>query len=157
MSLSSTGSFFLIFVSCFSLPFPLPFPFFSWYSLSALSACPLFFSYLKCFVLIDLKTGELTHQDVGQMDMYVRMFDDLQKGEDDNPTVGLILCTDKDKAIVKYSVLKENKQLFASKYMLYLPSEEELTKELEREKWLIEMAMENGRLSLKGKRKENRG
>ena len=99
--------------------------------------------YLKCFVLIDLKTGELTHQDVGQMDMYVRMFDDLQKGDDDNPTVGLILCTDKDKAIVKYSVLKENKQLFASKYMLYLPSEEELTKELEREKWLIEMAIEN--------------
>ena len=76
------------------------------------------------------------------------MFDDMQKVEDDNPTVGLILCTDKDKAIVKYSVLKENKQLFASKYMLYLPSEEELTKELEREKWLIEMAMENGRQSL---------
>jgi len=102
----------------------------------------VFYNYhLKCFVLIDLKTGELTHQDVGQMDMYVRMFDDLQKGEGDNPTVGLILCTEKDKAIVKYSVLKENKQLFASRYMLYLPSEEELARELEREKRLIEMDM----------------
>jgi len=110
----------------------------------------VFYNYhLKCFVLIDLKTGELTHQDVGQMDMYVRMFDDLQRVEDDNPTVGLILCTDKDKAIVKYSVLNENKQLFASRYMLYLPSEEELVRELEREKRLIEMEMENSRLSLK--------
>lgn len=112
--------------------------------------------YLKCFVLIDLKTGELTHQDVGQMDMYVRMFDDLQRGEDDNPTVGLILCTDKDKAIVKYSVLRENKQLFASKYMLYLPSEEELARELEREKWLIEMVIEDSRPLPKGSGKENR-
>lgn len=92
----------------------------------------VFYNYhLKCFVLIDLKTGKLTHQDVGQMDMYVRMFDDLQRCEGDNPTVGLILCTEKDKAIVKYSVLQENQQLFASKYMLYLPSEEELVKELE--------------------------
>ncbi len=108
----------------------------------------VFYNYLlKCFVLIDLKTGELNHQDVGQMDMYVRMFDDLQRGEDDNSTVGLILCTDKDKAIVKYSVLNENKQLFASKYMLYLPSEEELARELEREKRLIEMEMENSALS----------
>ena len=98
----------------------------------------VFYNYhLKCFVLIDLKTGKLTHQDVGQMDMYVRMFDDLQRAEGDNPTVGLILCTEKDKAIVKYSVLSENKQLFASKYMLYLPSEEELIKELERETRLI--------------------
>lgn len=103
----------------------------------------VFYNYhLKCFILIDLKTGKLTHQDVGQMDMYVRMFDDLQKGKDDNPTVGLILCTEKDRAIVKYSVLSENKQLFASKYMLYLPSEEELVKELEREKRLIETEME---------------
>jgi predicted nuclease of restriction endonuclease-like (RecB) superfamily len=92
----------------------------------------VFYNYhLKCFILIDLKTGELSHQDVGQMDMYVRMFDDLQKSEDENPTVGLILCTEKDKTIVKYSVLNENKQLFASKYMLYLPSEEELARELE--------------------------
>ncbi|MEA1928333.1 MAG: PDDEXK nuclease domain-containing protein [Candidatus Auribacterota bacterium] len=93
----------------------------------------VFYNYhLKFFLLIDLKTGELTHQDVGQMDMYVRMFDDLQRGDDDNPTVGLILCTEKDRTIVKYSVLNENRQLFASKYMLYLPSEEELTRELER-------------------------
>ena len=92
----------------------------------------VFYNYhLKCFVLIDLKTGKLTHQDVGQMDMYVRMFDALQRAKDDNPTVGLILCTQKDKAIVKYSVLNENKQLFASKYMLYLPSEEALVRELE--------------------------
>jgi predicted nuclease of restriction endonuclease-like (RecB) superfamily len=95
--------------------------------------------YLKCFILVDLKTGELTHQDVGQMDMYVRMFDDLMKGKDDNPTVGLILCNEKDRTIVKYSVLNENKHLFASKYMLYLPSEEALVQELEREKRLIEM------------------
>lgn len=94
----------------------------------------VFYNYhLKCFILIDLKTGELTHQDVGQMDMYVRMFDDLQKGDDNNPTVGLILCTEKDRAIVKYSVLNENKQLFASKYMLYLPTEELLIQELQRE------------------------
>jgi len=92
----------------------------------------VFYNYhLKCFVLIDLKTGELSHQDVGQMDMYVRMFDDLQRGEGDNPTIGLILCTEKDHAIVKYSVLHENRQLFASKYMLYLPTEEELIRELE--------------------------
>ena len=106
----------------------------------------VFYNYnLKCFVLIDLKTGKLTHQDVGQMDMYVRMFDNLQKGKDDNPTVGLILCTEKDKAIVKYSVLNENKQLFASKYMLYLPTEDELAHEIVREKRLIEMEMdENG-------------
>jgi predicted nuclease of restriction endonuclease-like (RecB) superfamily len=103
----------------------------------------VFYNYhLKCFVLIDLKTGKLTHQDVGQMDMYVRMFDDLQKGEDNNPTVGLILCTEKDRTIVKYSVLNENKQLFASKYILYLPSEAELIKELEREKRLMEMDWE---------------
>ena len=99
----------------------------------------VFYNYhLKCFVLIDLKTGELTHQDVGQMEMYVRMFDDLRRGKDDNPTVGLILCTERDKTIVKYSVLNEYKQLFASKYMLYLPSEDELVRELEREKRLIE-------------------
>jgi len=106
--------------------------------------------HLKCFVLIDLKTGRLTHQDVGQMDMYVRMFDDLQKGKDDNPTVGLILCTQKDKTIVKYSVLNENKHLFASKYMLYLPTEEVLAKELEREKQMIEMEMEKDEQGIDG-------
>lgn len=99
----------------------------------------VFYNYhLKCFVLIDLKVGELTHQDVSQMDMYVRMFDDLQRGDDDNPTVGLILCTEKDETIVKYSVLEESRQLFASKYLLYLPNEEELRIELEREKRLAE-------------------
>ena len=93
----------------------------------------VFYNYLlKCFVVIDLKTGKLTHQDIGQMDMYVRMFDDLKRGEGDNPTLGLILCADKDEAIVRYSVLKESQQLFASKYRLILPTEEELAAELER-------------------------
>ena len=104
----------------------------------------VFYNYfLKCFVLIDLKTCELSHQDVGQMDMYVRMFDDLQRQEGDNPTVGLILCTNKDEAIVKYSFLDESKQLFASTYMLYLPKEEELKAEIEREKRLIELELES--------------
>ncbi len=97
--------------------------------------------YLKCFILIDLKTGKLTHQDIGQMDMYVRMFDDLQKAKDDNPTVGLVLCTEKDETVVRYSVMGINKQLFASKYMLYLPGEDELKAELERQKRLIESEM----------------
>ncbi len=95
----------------------------------------VFYNYLlKCFVLVDLKTGELTHQDVGQMDMYVRMYDDLRRGEDDNPTVGILLCEVKDHAVVRYSVLNESKQLFASRYKLVLPSEEELRRELERER-----------------------
>jgi len=98
----------------------------------------VFYNYiLKCFVLVDLKTGELTHQDIGQMDMYVRLFEDTIKGADDNPTVGIILCTEKDHTVVKYSVLNENKQLFASKYMLYLPTEEALREELERERALV--------------------
>ena len=98
----------------------------------------VFYNYiLKCFVLVDLKTGELTHQDIGQMDMYVRLFEDTIKGADDNPTVGLILCTKKDQTVVKYSVLNESRQLFASKYRLYLPTEEELRAEIEREKSLI--------------------
>lgn len=97
--------------------------------------------YLKCFVLIDLKTKELTHQDIGKIDMYVRIFDDLQQQPDDNPTVGIILCTEKDETIVKYSVLKKNRQLFASKYMLYLPNEAELKAELQRERRLIEMEL----------------
>ena len=98
----------------------------------------VFYNYLlKCFVLIDLKTGELAHQDIGQMDMYVRIYEDKYKSKDDNPTIGIILCTDKDETVVKYSVLKENKQLFASKYKLYLPTEQELIEEIEREKALI--------------------
>ncbi len=98
----------------------------------------VFYNYLlKCFVIIDLKTGKLSHQDIGQMDMYVRMFDDLKRGEDDNPTIGIILCDSKDETIVKYSVIKENQQLFASKYQRILPTEEELIAEIEREKRLI--------------------
>jgi predicted nuclease of restriction endonuclease-like (RecB) superfamily len=93
---------------------------------------------LKCFVLIDLKTGELTHQDIGQMDMYVRLFDDLQKQEDDNPSIGLILCTQKDETVVRYSILKESEQIFASRYRLVLPTEEELVAELEREQRFLE-------------------
>jgi len=83
-------------------------------------------------VRIDLKTQKLTHQDIGQIDMYVRMFDDLKRGPDDNPTIGIILCADKEETVVKYSVLSDNRQLFASKYKLILPTEEELTAELER-------------------------
>jgi predicted nuclease of restriction endonuclease-like (RecB) superfamily len=92
---------------------------------------------LKCFVLLDLKTGELTHQDIGQMDMYVRLYEDKFKGADDNPTIGIILCTEKDETIVKYSVLEENQQLFAARYRLYLPTEQELIEEIEREKQVI--------------------
>jgi len=92
----------------------------------------VFYNYLlKCFVLIDLKTGKLTHQDIGQMDMYVRMFDDLKRGPDDNPTLGIILCADKDETVVRYSVLNDSNQLFAAKYLRILPSEEELARELE--------------------------
>ena len=99
----------------------------------------VFYNYLlKCFVLIDLKADKLSHQDVGQMDMYVRMFDDLKRGEDDNPTIGIILCDSKDETVVKYSVIKESQQLFASKYQRILPTEAELIAEIEREKRLIE-------------------
>lgn len=99
----------------------------------------VFYNYLlKCFVIIDLKTTKLTHQDIGQMDMYVRMFDDLKRGEDDNPTIGIILCHDKEETLVSYSVLKESEQLFASKYRLILPTEKELAAELDREIRMIE-------------------
>ena len=95
----------------------------------------VFYNYiLKCFLLIDLKTTRITHQDVGQMDMYVRMYDELKCGPDDNPTIGLILCADTSKDIAKYSILRDNKQLFAAKYLTYLPSEEELRREIERQK-----------------------
>lgn len=93
----------------------------------------VFYNYiLKCFVLIDLKTHKLTHQDIRQMDMYIRMFDDLKRQSDDNPTIGIIFCTDKDETMVKYSVLNESEQIFASKYMTVLPTVEELRDELER-------------------------
>ena len=89
---------------------------------------------LKCFLLVDLKLGKLTHQDVGQMDTYIRLYDDQRKGEDDNPTIGLVLCSEKSEAVAKYSVLADQKQLFSAKYLPYLPSEEELKRELERER-----------------------
>ena len=99
----------------------------------------VFYNYkLKCFVLIDLKKGKLTHQDVGQMDMYVRIFEDKVKASDDNPTIRLILCSEKNEAVAKYSVLAENKQLFASKYKLLLPTEEQLERELLKEINLLE-------------------
>jgi len=94
----------------------------------------VFYNYvLKCFVLFDLKAGELTHQDIGQMDMYVRMYNDLRRSPGDNPTVGIILCAQKDQSVVRYSVLHGHERLFATKYKLVLPSEEELRAELVRE------------------------
>ncbi len=104
---------------------------------------------LKCFLLIDLKLGKLTHQDVGQMDGYVRLFEDQFKVPGDNPTIGLILCSDKSEAVAKYSVLHESKQIFASKYLKFLPTEEELRLEIEKERRLIEanMADRKGLLS----------
>lgn len=98
---------------------------------------------LKCYVLIDLKIGKITHQDVGQMDMYVRMYDDLKRTEGDNPTIGIVLCSETDADIAKYSILKGNEQLFASKYKLYLPSEEELRREIETQKELFNL--QNGK------------
>lgn len=99
----------------------------------------VFYNYLlKCFIIIDLKVRELRHEDISQMDMYVRLYEDKYKADDDNPTIGLILCTQKDNTIVKYSILNESTQLFASKYMLYLPSEAELKAELERERAFFE-------------------
>jgi len=97
---------------------------------------------LKCYVLIDLKVGELDYADIGQMDMYVRIYEDKVRGVDDSPTIGLILCTEKDAAVVRYSILEDNQQLFASKYKLYLPSEEELAAELMRE--LEQINLEKG-------------
>lgn len=95
----------------------------------------VFYNYmLKCFVLIDLKMGKITHQDVGQMDMYVRMYDELKRGEGDNPSLGIVLCSETDEDIARYSVLHGNEQLFASKYKLLLPSEEQLRAEIEAQK-----------------------
>ncbi len=104
----------------------------------------VFYNYLlKCFVLIDLKTGHLTHQDIGQMDMYVRLYDDLRRNEGDNPTVGILLCGSKDASVVRYSVLHESAQLFASKYRLVLPSEEELRQEIERDRRLLQERLQD--------------
>lgn len=105
--------------------------------------------YLKCFVLIDLKSSRITHQDVGQMDMYVRMYDELKRSSDDNPTIGIILCSDTDEDIARYSVLKENEHLFATKYKLYLPTREELKAEIEKQKTLFLLQKtENGQKRL---------
>jgi len=105
----------------------------------------VFYNYLlKCFLLIDLKVGDLTHQDIGQMDGYVRLFEEKMKASDDNPTIGLILCSAKDDAVVHYSVLRENKKLFASRYKLVLPDEDDLRKEIERERRMIEQRAEKG-------------
>ncbi|GFZ30110.1 hypothetical protein CSC2_06360 [Clostridium zeae] len=100
----------------------------------------VFYNYLlKCFVLIDLKLGKLTHQDIGQMDFYVRYYEKEIKGEDDNPTIGIILCSEKNETIVKYSILEESKQIFASKYILYMPTEEELKREINRDREMLEI------------------
>lgn len=95
----------------------------------------VFYNYiLKCFVIIELKINKVTHQDIGQLDMYVRMYDDIKKQPSDNPTIGILLCTETDKTIAKYSVLNQNKQLFATKYLPFLPTEEELIAEIEKQK-----------------------
>lgn len=119
----------------------------------------VFYNYLlKCFVLVDLKAGELSHQDIGQMDMYVRLFEDKIKGDDDNPTVGIILCTEKDETIVRYSVLEESRTLFASRYTTYLPSEQELRVELERERQLfLEMKQRRKKPAVTVKRGKRNG
>jgi predicted nuclease of restriction endonuclease-like (RecB) superfamily len=98
----------------------------------------VFYNYiLKCFVLIDLKTNKITHQDVGQMDMYIRMYDELKRTDGDNPTLGIVLCADTDEDIARYSILHGNEQLFASKYKTYMPTEEELRAEIETQKRLF--------------------
>ena len=104
----------------------------------------VFYNYiLKCFVIIDLKTGELSHQDIGQIDMYVRMYDDLKLNEGDNPTIGILLCSEKDETIVKYSILNDKDNLFASKYLLYLPKEEELKHIIDQDRIRFELDKEN--------------
>lgn len=94
-------------------------------------------------MLIDLKTKKITHQNVGQMDMYVRMYDELKKAPDDNPTIGIVLCSETDEDIARYSVLKGKEQLFASKYKLYLPTEDELRAEIENQKTIFELQQQN--------------
>lgn len=98
---------------------------------------------LKCYVLVDLKVGKITHQDVGQMDMYVRMYDELKRTESDNPTIGIVLCSETSKDIARYSILKGNEQIFATKYKLYLPTQEELRREIEQQKQFFLMQQDN--------------
>ena len=98
----------------------------------------VFYNYiLKCFVLIDLKTSKITHQDVGQMDMYIRMYDEFKKCPDDNPTIGIVLCSDTDEDIAKFSILNDSDKLYATKYLLYMPTIEELRREIETQKALF--------------------
>lgn len=106
----------------------------------------VFYNYiLKCFVLIDLKMSKISHQDVGQMDMYIRMYDELKRSEGDNPTIGIVLCSDTDEDIARFSVLHGNEQLFASKYKLYLPTEEELRAEIETQKAMFYLQQEENK------------
>lgn len=93
-------------------------------------------------MLIDLKTSQVTHQDIGQMDMYVRMYDELKKGKDDNPTIGILFCTDTDADVARCSVLNGNEQLFATKYKTYLPTDEELRAEIESQKAIFKIQQE---------------
>lgn len=104
---------------------------------------------LKCYVLIDLKIGKITHQDIGQMDMYIRMYDDLKKKAEDNPTIGIVLCSETNKDIARYSILHDSKQIFMAKYMPYMPTQEELKEEIEREKtnfYLQHPELQDGKL-----------
>lgn len=95
----------------------------------------VFYNYiLKCFLLIDLKSSQISCEDVGQMDMYIRMYDELKCTESDNPTIGLLLCSETSKDLARYSILKDSKQLYAAKYLTYLPTKEELSAEIERQK-----------------------
>ena len=104
----------------------------------------VFYNYiLKCFLLIDLKTSRITHEDIGQMDMYIRMYDELKCSEGDNPTIGLLLCSETSKDLARYSILKDSKQLYAAKYLTYLPTREELTTEIERQKEIF--ALQTGK------------
>ncbi|MQN16265.1 PDDEXK nuclease domain-containing protein [Segatella copri] len=100
----------------------------------------VFYNYLmKCFVLIDLKTTKITHQDVGQMDMYVRMYDELKRTEGDNPTICILLCSETSQDIARFSILHDSKQLFASKYLTYLPTEQQLKEEIEKQKEIFRL------------------
>ena len=100
----------------------------------------VFYNYiLKCFVLVDLKTAQITHQDVGQMDMYVRMYDELKRHDGDNPTLGILLCAETSKDIARFSILHDSDQLFAAKYLTCLPSQEELKREIEQQKELFRL------------------
>lgn len=115
----------------------------AWYEKEDYYIDLFFYNYiLKCFVLIDLKTKKITHQDVGQMDMHVKMYDEIKKSKQDNPTIGILLCSETDEDIAKYSILKGNEQLFASKYKLYLPTEEELRAEIENQKTIFNLQHE---------------